>query len=146
MGSLLTALAVEKMSAGGDGGKAAPGLNDLFSALAGFVNDPKLKMMENNGWYIGEVLKPFPDYAHCAEKIDSLLGTKIDYLWEILDLFTGMERATRRYRHYDGYHFLAAINDLRIWGEDADHPAGVRLDVMEHVLGLFVASLERLRA
>ncbi len=146
MRAMLNVLAGVKKPAGGKGGNADQGLDNVFSALAGLVNDPKLKMMDNKDWYIGDVLKPFPDYAYGTEKIPSLLGSKIDYLWEILDLFSAMERATRRCRHYDGYHFFAAINDLRVWGKDADHPTGVELDVIENVLELFVASLEGLLA
>jgi hypothetical protein len=80
--------------------------------------------------------------AHLA----SLLGSKVDYLWYFLDVSTSLSHASHPYRHFDGYHFLASLNDLRVGSKDGVPPQQVGLPVIEQVMDSFVFALEGLVA
>ena len=72
--------------------------------------------------------------------LPSLFGTKLDFLWHALDLAGVLDEVTWSLRYYDGYHFLAALGDLRVTSKDTRPQVSV--NVIEQVLELFMASIE----
>lgn len=115
-------------------------------AFADFFSDPAINM--TGGWYPDELVKRRRSIKGEFFKqgdILSLLGTKADYLWQTLDALLCLENVTRAFRYYDGYHFLAALNELRVSYKDNMAP-NVPLSVIETVLDLFVASIQGLVA
>ena len=123
--------ASREASARGHGGSG----EDLTTSLAGFFGHAAWSMTESKDWHH----KGARDAA-LGHQLPSLLGTKADYLWLAMDSATHLELISRRYRYFDGYHFLAALGDLRIKGKDT-RPQ-VPLPVVEQILDLFVASIE----
>jgi hypothetical protein len=72
--------------------------------------------------------------------VPSTFGTKADCLWTVFDLFGALDHLTRRLRYFDGYHFLAAVNDLRL--EHKDTAPQAPLAVIETTLELFVDGIQ----
>jgi hypothetical protein len=108
-------------------------------------------------WHMksGDLAGIFDDWPDVH--LNSLFGAKTDHVWHLLDALACLRDLTLRYRYFDGYHFLAAVNDLRR-GPFKDGLAPVEkntakvnlsvveLSVMEKVLELFVAGVEGLIA
>ncbi len=115
-------------------------LSDLWRA---WMSDQTLGLVKDGtGWYTDKLAEKGGDPRLLPFK--SLCGVKGDSLWHLLDAMTLFTHVTQRYRYADGYHLLAAINDLRRIGKDT--PPDVGLPVIETVLEFFVASLEGLVA
>jgi hypothetical protein len=114
------------------------------AALAGFFGDPEIKMTKGDGWYLDSLTEKAHEFFDRGD-IPGLFSTKADYLWQALDALLSLENVTRTYRYYDGYHFLAALNELRVSYKDNMAP-NVPLSVIERVMDLFVASIEGLLA
>ena len=109
--------------------------------LAKLIWQEDLGLTASDGWYPGhELRKEDGPYAF----LPSMLGSKADHLWAALDTACAIDGATQRLRHYDGYHLLATLNDLRV--QDKDTAPDVPGAVIEQVMELFVASLEGLLA
>ncbi|MFN2233575.1 MAG: hypothetical protein ACK2U1_05060 [Anaerolineales bacterium] len=113
--------------------------NNSFVPFSKYLANPELNMTDNNGWYIEQLAKIFPDYSQYGE-IPSLLGTKIDHLWRMMDLLLHLENITHRYRYYDGYHLLSSLRDLRVHNKET--MPEVPVAAIETIMDLFVASLE----
>ena len=109
--------------------------------VAGLMGSGSLGLTQTDGWFLGDAAKSIVGPAHF---MPSLLGSKADHLWSALDTACAIDAHTRRLRYYDGYHFLACLNDLRVQGKDT--APQVPADVMEVVLELFVSSLEGILA
>jgi len=112
--------------------------DDTFdpSALNSLVADRALGLTECKDWFIGDRQATL---RGPVSSLPSLLSSKADHLWAALDTASCIDGLTQRFRYYDGYHFLAALNDLRVQGKDT-RPQ-VSADVMEQIVELFVASL-----
>lgn len=124
-----------------DSTAAIPAVN---AALTSFFGDPEIKMTKGDGWYL-DSLKDVTYEFFSRGDIPSLFSTKADYLWQALDALLCLENVTRYYRYYDGYHFLAALNELRVNYKDNMAP-NVPLSVIERIMDLFVVSIEGLLA
>ena len=98
-------------------------------------------LTESDAWFSAAMTA---SAAGAPVALPSLLSTRADHLWALLDAASWVDGATRRLRYYDGYHFLAVLNDLRVLGKDT-RPQ-VDACVIEQVVDLFVASLEGLLA
>jgi hypothetical protein len=113
--------------------------NSISNAIVNFLSDDKLKM-NGEGWHIEDLGEKTATFFPQHGDTESLLvGTKSDYAWQLLDTFQRVENISRRYRYYDGYHFLAALNDIRV--ENKIVPP-VPLEMIETILDLFIASIE----
>lgn len=112
--------------------------DDLQARLQRLAGDASLRLTDDKGWFLFDGRSPPPRLA--GELVPSMLGTKLDYLWEALDTASHLENVTRRYRYFDGYHFLATLADLRVTSKDT-RPQ-VSLPVIELVFDLFLASIE----
>jgi len=114
-----------------------------FAAIKAFTADGKLGIVDPLECWSDrpsrEILKTSP-----VAMLESLFKTKGDYLWHMLDTLAILEHLSYPYRHFDGYHLLATINDLRIVAHDT--LPKVEVPVIERVLDLFVAALEGLIA
>jgi hypothetical protein len=95
--------------------------------------------MESNYWYVDNLIAKVRENGEYGE-IPSLFGTKSDFLWKTLDVFVCLNSLTQQFRYYDGYHFLASLNDLRV--KNKDTCPHVPLSMIEAVMDLFVASIE----
>jgi len=115
-------------------------LNDSISE---FFTNPDLKMLEGNGWYLQDLMVQAKKNGGYGE-IPSLISTKADFLWKLCDTFVYLDNITRSYRYCDGYHFLAALNDLRI--KNKDTCPNVSLSMIESVIDLFLVSIEGILA
>lgn len=85
-----------------------------------------------------------PISGHPASQLPSLVATRGECLWQGLDLLHNLRLATYPLRYFDGYPFLASLNDLRIGCKDSPLQGGT--DVIEEVLQLLVWGLEGLVA
>jgi len=124
-----------------EGNENSVALNDSVSL---FFSDENLNILEGNGWFSDDLvdkIKKNEDYG----EVPSLLCTKVDYLWRIIDTFVFLDNVTRNYRYCDGYHFLAVLNDLRKDYKDQPDP-NIPLPIIENVIDLFVNSIEGLLA
>ena len=119
---------------------ATDGLNPLARVMAWFFGDEGLAMTSGKSWY-----DPTPaEHSPFGGLLPSMLGSKADHLWHTLDACTYLAGATLKYRHFDGYDFLSAITDLR--NRYKGSTPEVECSVIEHVLDLFLGSLEGLIA
>jgi len=124
------------------GGAGVDSVEQLASLWRAWMSDEALGLAKGDGWFVKDLGKAKGPHPHAV--IASLCGTKGDYLWHILDAFALLTHVTHRFRYFDGYHFLATLNDLRVTTKDT--APQVKLPVIETVLELFVASLEGLIA
>ncbi|MFW6099742.1 MAG: hypothetical protein ACOC90_00010 [Bacteroidota bacterium] len=113
-----------------------------------FYNSDLVSANENQNWYIDDMINPVPQsFSNCH--IRSMLGTKLDFFWKVIDVFTTINFATHRYRYFDGYHFLAVLNDLRNqFVKEVSHPSpsDIPLHLIETVIDLFMEGFEGLAA
>lgn len=112
----------------------------VAEAMGAFFADDSLAVTDSRGWYIGDLADHSAAKSADQVELPSLLGTKVDYLWQSMSLVLELEQATRRFRYYDGYHFLSCVLDLRNAHKGAIPP--MPLPVLERVLDLFLAGLE----
>lgn len=118
----------------------------VCSAIQAFMADGSLGMTEE-GWHTEQdkLANLFPSWPLAC--LESQLGTKADHIWHTIDAISLLERVTRRYRCYDGYHFLALLNDLRIGPcKNLNIPPQLDVAVIETVLESFLSGLEGLVA
>lgn len=114
--------------------------HSVAEAMGAFFADDQLNVTESKEWYIGDLVDGSVSKIVDEVILPSLLGTKVDYLWQSMSLILQLERATRRFRYYDGYHFLACVLDLRNAYKGAIPP--MPLSLLEKVLDLFLSGLE----
>ncbi len=112
---------------------------DPARAVQMVLSDPELRMTDSEGWYFDD-----GESADGGYGLPGLQGLKADYVWHALEAFGHLESVTLRYRRFDGYHFLACVNDLRV--ENKDTRPDVPFERVEKVLDLFVSGLETLVA
>jgi hypothetical protein len=117
----------------------------VCSAIRAFMADESFGMTKDD-WHTKreKLLKMFPSWPLAC--LGSQLGMKSDHIWHTIDAISLLERVTRRYRYYDGYHLLAVLNDLRIHWKDLNVPPPGDTLLIETVLEFFLSGLEGLVA
>lgn len=123
-----------------------PGADQNDSSVGGFYESSLVPLLadtphgflKTEGWY------PDRDTDAADRPMASLLSTKLDYVWEVMDTLTLVNHATCRIRHFDGYHLLSAIHDLRL--ENKDTRPQVGLSAISVIMDLYVAGIQGLIA
>ena len=116
----------------------SPPHSPVMAILAGCIRGCEL--WKADGWYrdnLDVVLGDSP-----LAKLPTVFGTKVDYLWQLLDVLGCLGHATYRYRYCDGYHLLGAIDNLRLTFKDMG--PNVNTSTMAVVMDLFLCGIQGL--
>ena len=112
-----------------------------------FLEAKENMLFDSDGWYLEpSVLNDiFPNYFEKGIT-PSMTGMKSDYVWLLIDAISRLEDFTYKYRYYDGYQFLAVLNDLRVsYWKNVKKPA-IPIRTVEKCLELFLMSIEGILA
>jgi hypothetical protein len=116
---------------------------EINRALMSYFSDPELKVTQADGWFNMDLATQIQENIFSGD-LPSLFGTKVDYIWQMLDLCLCLDNLTRYFRYFDGYHFLASLNDLRI--QNKDTCPNVPISAIETTMDLFIMSIEGILA
>jgi len=124
------------------GAKGDDRLDLSKTGIMNFLLNSPHEAFASDGWFWEGLDKKLA--TNPQARLNSLVGTKIDHIWQIVDAVTCLNFATYHYRYFDGYHLLGSIFDLRLLNKDT--APRVSLATINTVMGLFVAGLEGLIA
>jgi len=130
---------VSNIKSKSDGSCEASLSEGMRSAMKFLANSSELNMSETRGWYVPMMNTLIPEH-YMDGQMPSLLGSKMDHMWCLLDALSSLNSVTQHSRYYDGYHLLAAINDLRV--ENKDTRPDVPCKAIDKILDLYVNGIQ----
>jgi len=113
----------------------------IETLMVEFLSSEQMEFYDSKDWFVDKMKAILPNHFDYGIT-NSLMGTKVDYLWMLLDTISALNNITRRFRYYDGYHFLAVLNDLRNKKAKNVFKPDIPLPMVEVILELFVESIE----